>query len=113
LYCLNQAYLKQNISSSFVNGYFNDGIAGLLLPSYTNIIWFLFSPKDREYYFTKLWVIITLMFGAGVFWEFFSPLYCETVTDNWDILAYVTGGIVYWVIIKIGTTHIIPAEFPA
>lgn len=39
------------------------------------------------------------MFFSGVFWEYVTPIFRQnTVSDVWDILAYMAGGFMYWLI---------------
>ena len=39
------------------------------------------------------------MFCCGVFWEYVTPLFrVETVSDPFDILTYIVGGILYWLL---------------
>lgn len=78
----------------FMSCYFNDTIGGLTFIAYCNIV---FSFKNRE--MVKLWQIELLLFGAGFFWEYVTPMFrANTVSDIWDIFAYMIGGVSYWLI---------------
>lgn len=49
----------------------------------------------------KLWRIELLMFFCGIFWEYIAPMFrANTVSDTWDMLAYMIGGFLYWIITK-------------
>ena len=96
---INQKF-KNQISSEgirwFMSSYFNDIIGSMTFMSYCNIVF-----SFRKTMVSKLWQIELLMFSCGIFWEFITPLYrIDTVTDVWDILAYIIGGVLYWIIIR-------------
>ena len=49
----------------------------------------------------KLWQIELLLFPCGIFWEYITPLFRHnTTTDPCDILAYMIGGFLYWIIAR-------------
>ena len=78
--------------------YFNDIIGSITFVSYVNLICGL-----QEYRIAKLWQIELLLLGSGVFWEYITPLFRKnTTTDFWDLLAYLSGGLLYWIILKKG-----------
>lgn len=92
--------VKNNISIDavrwFMTCYFNDTIGGITFVAYCNVV---FNFYDKE--LLKLWQIELLMFSCGVFWEYLTPLFREnTVSDIWDILAYMIGGFIYWAIAR-------------
>lgn len=99
LYLLNQQFKGQISNESikwFISSYFNDIIGGITFMAYTNLV-----LSFRNIIMSKLWQIELLMFSCGLFWEFITPLYrVDTVSDIWDIFAYMLGGILYWVIIR-------------
>ena len=99
LYLLNQQFKGQISNESikwFISSYFNDIIGGITFMAYTNLV-----LSFRNIIISKLWQIELLMFSCGLFWEFITPLYrVDTVSDIWDIFAYMLGGILYWVIIR-------------
>ena len=52
----------------------------------------------------KMWHIIILMFFCGLYWELIVPLYrTNSVSDFWDIIAYIVGGVTYRLLIT--TAH--------
>lgn len=76
--------------------YFNDTVGGITFIAYCNLVFSFYCRK-----MIKLWQIELLMFFCGVFWEYLTPVFRkDTVTDVRDILAYMSGGFIYWVIMK-------------
>lgn len=98
LYLINQ-FIKMRISIEpirwFLSCYFNDTIGGITFMAYCGIVLEVFHRKMM-----KLWQILLLMACCGFFWEYITPLYRNTISDPWDILAYVCGGFIYWLIIR-------------
>jgi putative effector of murein hydrolase len=99
LYLINQ-YIKTKISYEtirwYLNCYFNDTIGGITFIAYCNIMFELYRKP-----ITKLWKIELLLLGCGIFWEYITPLYRHnTVSDKWDVVAYMVGGVIYWILIK-------------
>lgn len=42
------------------------------------------------------------MFSAGLIWEFGAPILKKTsVSDIWDLVCYMVGGVLYWVILTL------------
>ena len=78
--------------------YFNDTIGGMTFVAYCSIITCF---RDRR--LRKLHHIEILMFFCGIFWEYVTPVFREgTVSDPYDILAYMLGGFLYWLIMLKG-----------
>lgn len=98
LYLINQ-FVKVEIHIKpirwFLSSYFNDIIGGITFMAYCGIIFELFHKKMM-----KLWQILLLMTCCGFFWEYITPLYRNTISDSWDILAYVSGSFIYWLITR-------------
>ena len=98
LYLINQ-FIKTRITIKpikwFLSCYFNDTIGGITFMAYCGIMLEVFHRKMM-----KLWQILLLMACCGFFWEYITPLYRNTISDPWDILAYVCGGFIYWLIIR-------------
>lgn len=97
LYVINQLvknYVPIEFIRWFMCCYFNDIIGGITFMAYVSIILNLYKRK-----ITKLWQIELLMFVSGIFWEYVTPIYRKnTVSDIWDIVAYMMGGFIYWYI---------------
>lgn len=98
LYLINQ-FIKTRIPVEpikwFLSCYFNDTIGGITFMAYCGIMLEVFHRKMM-----KLWRILLLMACCGFFWEYITPLYRNTISDSWDILAYVSGSFIYWLITR-------------
>ena len=78
----------------FMSCYFNDTLGGITFLAYCNIVFSFYNKK-----MVKLWQMELLMFFSGLFWEYVTPIFRQnTVSDMWDILAYMVGGFLYWLI---------------
>ena len=99
LYLLNTLILS-NINNYelniFFTGYFNDLLAPLLLFSYINLI---LSLNNKNVYSLQYLIIIIIL--CSFVWEyiilFFKP---TSVSDPIDVIFYLTGTIIYWMIHK-------------
>lgn len=99
LYFCNQ-FIKTRVSIDlmrwFLSCYFNDIIGGITFIAYCNIIFDYYNKK-----MANLWQTEFLLFCSGLFWEYITPLFRpNTVTDILDIIAYMIGGLLYWLIIR-------------
>ena len=99
LYFFNNLYLKENTSGllqKFLICHFNDFMCPIFLFSYSNI---LLITVNRE--IKKLnWL---MLFGlcSGFVWEFFAPVIkTASVTDAIDLIFYVLGTYLYWIIMS-------------
>jgi len=100
LYCLNRFYLKDH-TYGWVNYllkcHFNDFLCGALFTAYSNV--FLNLQKKM---LNKLPHILAFCFSAGLVWEFVAPFLRKNSTPDWiDILCYMMGGFVYWILLKL------------
>ncbi len=91
---------RSDIGSSFdfwfLLCYFNDTIGGITFTAYCNIVFSIYNRK-----MVRLWQIELLLFIAGLFWEYVTPVFrTYTVSDAWDIVAYMMGGLIYWLITR-------------
>lgn len=95
LYGINQKvkmYIPFKYLKWFMTCYFNDVIGGMTFTAYCSIV-FEYYHKQLK----KLWHIELLMFSCGIFWEYITPLFRHnTVSDPYDILAYMLGGLLCW-----------------
>lgn len=103
LYLLNK-FIILNINNYtlhyFFSGYFDDLLAPLLLFSYINL---LLSFYNKKLYSLKYLIIFILI--VSVIWEYLVPLIKPTsVTDPKDVLFYILGTFIYWLIHK-GLNH--------
>ena len=86
-------YYELNV---FFTGYFNDLLAPLLLFSYINLI---LSLNNKNVYSIKYLIIIIIL--CSFIWEYLIPFFKPTsVTDPIDVICYLTGTIIYWMIHK-------------
>ncbi len=96
LYWLNRLWLTEITSASlqwFFQCYFNDILAGLVLPSITSILLLLAGRPALQH----RWPIALLLLGAGLVWECLAPLWKSgAVFDWWDFVAYQLGGLLYY-----------------
>lgn len=103
IYAINQN-VKMSIANDairwFMTCYFNDMIGGITFTAYCCIFVQLYKGS-----IIKLYQIEGILFMSGVFWEYITPLYRNTTSDPWDIVAYIFGGLLYWVIINIWTKN--------
>ena len=96
-YAVNKCILSccssnQSVISLFFHCYFNDVACGLLFPAYCNLL-----LESRYACFDRLWKIELLLFCCGIFWEYATPLFISySISDPWDIIAYMSGGLIYW-----------------
>lgn len=101
--CLLNQKMKLNISNEtlrwFMTCYFNDIVGGIAFAAYCNHIFSYYKGM-----FQKLWKIELLMLSSGFFWEYLTPLFrYDTISDPWDIVAYMFGGFIYWILLKLNT----------
>lgn len=99
LYSVNQIIKTEipiEVIRWFMCCYFNDTIGGITFIAYCNIV---FGFYNRE--LIKLWQIELLLFFAGLFWEYVTPIFrTNTISDIWDVLAYMIGGFAYWLLVR-------------
>lgn len=97
-YFLNQS-IKNDIENDmlrfFMCCYFNDIIGSITFVSIINMLCII----GRYHEISKLIYIETIMLSAGLFWEYVTPLFRKnTTSDFFDLLAYLFGGFLYWII---------------
>lgn len=98
-YWINNLFLKEHsggLLRVFFIGYFNDLICPLFFFSYANM---LLITVGKE--IARLWVICLVSLCTSCVWEFVAPLMKpSSTTDPLDIFCYITGGVVYWAILR-------------
>ena len=99
LYLLNR-FIILNINNStihyFFSGYFDDLLAPLLLFSYINI---LLSFYNKKIYSLKYLIIFILL--VSIVWEYLIIFIKPTsVSDPIDVIFYILGTLIYWIIHK-------------
>lgn len=100
LYLTNNLLLKK-IGPSFLKYFFvchfNDLLCPSLLLGYSNIL-LLTIGKELK----KLHHILMFCLAASIVWEFVAPVFKKTsITDWFDVVCYLLGGIIYWTILQI------------
>lgn len=98
-YWINNLFLKEHsggLLRVFFIGYFNDLICPLFFFSCANM---LLITVGKE--IARLWVICLVSLCTSCVWEFVAPLMKpSSTTDPLDIFCYITGGVVYWAILR-------------
>ena len=97
LYGVNELLLPENV---FFSGYFNDILGGCLILAITNILLALAKFKPLK----ALLPCLGMCLACGLFWEYVTPVYLpRSVSDVWDIAAYMGGGVIWWLVYKINS----------
>lgn len=79
------------------SNYGADILAGAWILCFLNILLCLAGRKTVE----KMRHAVLFLLACGIFWEYVTPLYLErTVSDPWDIVAYIFGGIILFLMEK-------------
>lgn len=100
LYIINRLYLKNLFEWTFIQHYFNDVLAGVLIVAMANV--FAVIGGQRRLLLISFVRILVFTFVCGVFWEYVTPLYLAySVSDPLDVFAYMVGGTLYWGIIRL------------
>ncbi len=100
MYTINQLYLKGSIESVIIMFYLNDFLAMILVLAFSNLLFIKYL--NIEYTISDFNRIMIFSIVIGFFWEVITPLYNSKSTgDILDILAYLFGGLIYWLILKL------------
>lgn len=84
--------------NAFLDGYFNDILAGCLILAIVNLMLSFGRLKPLK----SLLPCLALNLACGLVWEFVTPLYLSgSVSDLWDIAAYMIGGLIWCIIVDI------------
>jgi len=109
LYGLNKlifSSIKNYKLNFFFASYFNDILAPLLLFSYINL---LLSLIETKLYSLKYLILIIIV--CSFVWEYLALFFKPTsVLDPLDIVFYVLGTLIYWLIHKRWNQKTIPSE---
>ncbi|MGN0638202.1 MAG: hypothetical protein ACI4J0_07500 [Huintestinicola sp.] len=85
----------EGVLGFFLRCYFNDIAGSITFMSLANIFLMFLGSQG----IVKPLHIEALLLGAGLFWEYGAPLIrSDTVSDPVDILAYLLGGVIYWLV---------------
>ncbi len=100
LYILNNSWLKfytNGMLREFSRCYLNDLMATVVLMGYINLL-----LHTRNQYIYTLKSIEFICFCSGLVWELWMPLIKkESVSDINDMICYLLGGVIYWVLYKV------------
>lgn len=91
-YLTNEFALKPRFRSSILHGYLNDFLAIVLLLAIANLLMISFAPFPI---WKKSWIFAAVATFAALYWEYVTPLYANSVTDNLDFVAYALGAIFF------------------
>ena len=98
-YCINSCFLKKRCTGVwgfFLKCYLNDLVAPIFVLALSGII-----LRRIGYELKKFWIIMAIGISAALAWEFVIPLMkSSSVTDLCDLLCYVAGTVVYYLIRK-------------
>lgn len=104
-YLINNRFLKELTGSLFFKNHFNDLLGGVLIVAFSNgiILW----SNRQDLYMNKLIMILTFTFIVGMYWEYVAPLYNKSsVSDPLDVVAYISGGVLYWGIMRMRASRL-------
>ncbi len=89
--------LSHIIYVTFMRNHFNDCMAGIVLVSVLNELHIFWLKK-----MCSAMKAMQVVFVAALFWEYITPLYLsKSVSDIRDIVAYMTGGGLGILVLKI------------
>jgi Kef-type K+ transport system membrane component KefB len=97
IYLFNRFYVRQIVNyktlvGGFIAFHLNDFLCGIFFLA----IYSLLIRKEIK----KFWVCILLISICAMFWECVLPYFRAYSYGDWkDVIAYICGGISYWVII--------------
>lgn len=87
----------EGIVNWFLSCYYNDIVGAIAFSAYCDII--SSNSMVQKYKINKLWKLEIILLICGLFWEYITPIIrTDTVSDIFDILAYLSGGIVFWLV---------------
>lgn len=103
LYILNRFWLKQTVQiplvSYILKCHFNDWIGGICITAYINIV--LAYSKYSKYRIQTVGFVMLCGLVCGILWEYIFPLFYQRgVSDLGDVVAYVLGGLTYFILSK-------------
>ncbi len=79
----------------FLNSYLNDILGSIIFMLYLSIV---LSFLNIKFTIKLIHVELTALI-SGLLWEYLTPLYRnDTVSDPFDLLAYMAGGLLFWYI---------------
>ncbi|WP_172369514.1 hypothetical protein [Sporosarcina jiandibaonis] len=104
MYLLNKFFMRDLLNWSFGNNYLNDVLAGILIVGIVNALSII--GNQSRLLLIRLPRILFFLFFCGMFWEYITPLYIfYSISDPYDVAAYMFGGFCYWILICITSTN--------
>ena len=92
---ITKAYNSIPIIGYLCKCYVNDCIGGIVFPAYVNMVLGFYKYST----ITNLFHICIMMLCCGVVWESICPIFLDySVSDFWDIVAYILGGMLYYLL---------------
>ena len=99
MYTFNKLYLKTHTDNILIQNHLNDVLAGVLLLCYINALSIV--SNQPKLIVTRLSTVALITLSSGLFWEYITPLYLsKSVSDPLDVIAYIVGGVLYWILTK-------------
>lgn len=98
LYCVSRAIMMPRIGPGVWASHGHDLLAVPTLAAFLSC--YLVAMQAPVHAMLKLGPIMVLSLGAGLFWEYVTPLYCESTSDPFDLAAYMLGGLAYFVTVR-------------
>ena len=99
IYAFNKLYLQTHTDNILIQNHLNDVLAGVLLLCYINALSIL--SNQPKLIVTRLSTVALITLASGLFWEYITPLYLsKSISDPLDVLAYITGGVLFWILTK-------------
>ena len=99
IYTFNKLYLKTHTDNILIQNHLNDVLAGVLLLCYINALSIV--SNQPKLIVTRLSTVALITLSSGLFWEYITPLYLsKSVSDPLDVIAYIVGGVLYWILTK-------------
>ena len=93
-----KSYIDIPIIGCLCRCHLNDYIGGIVFPAYVNILLYRAKYKQIKNYM----VIAFIMLLCGIIWEYIFPyLFSYSVSDIFDVLAYMLGGVTYCFIFRL------------
>ena len=81
-------------TTTFMRCYFNDLCCGMWYMACTNLVLWVWRHRVSKIHHVLIYIAVW-----GVIWEILGPSIKRTaVFDLWDIVIYIVGGLIYWVL---------------
>ena len=91
--------MKTHTENILIQNHLNDVLAGVLLLCYINALSIV--SNQPKLIVTRLSTVALITLSSGLFWEYITPIYLsKSVSDPLDVIAYIAGGVLYWILTK-------------